>query len=80
MITGKRGSAKYYEDIKIDNEFKFEDENKNVENISLKIIESIENYNYEITKFENYRKSILNEHKIFEEELSVILEDVLWKK
>ncbi len=77
VITGKKGSAKYYEDIKIDNEFKFEDEDENLDNICSKIIKSIENYNDEITKFENYRKSILNEYKVFEEEVRVIVEDVL---
>ncbi|MBR0427023.1 MAG: hypothetical protein IJK18_02320 [Clostridia bacterium] len=65
IITGKRGSAKYKEDVNIPEEFKFEDLEKNIEIVSNKIKNTLNNYDEESKKFYEYKKIILNEKDKF---------------
>lgn len=72
IITNKRGSAKYHEDVPIDNEFKFEDTTENIEMIIKKIKDCIENYDNEINKFDNYRRFIKQEKQQFKSDIKRI--------
>lgn len=72
IITGKKGAAKYYEDIKIENEYKFDDLEKNIVGIGNKIFEIFENYDLKIKDFEVYREMIKLEEKKFERDLKTI--------
>lgn len=65
IITNKKGSAKFYEDVPIDDEFKFEENDQNIDNILKKINECIENYDIEVNKFNKYRKIIKHEKTQF---------------
>lgn len=79
ILTGKKGSAKYYEDISIPEEYKFEDEKLN-KNIIKKVGEKIDfifnNYEENYNKLENYREKIRNEEKVFEKEILEFLENI----
>jgi len=65
VITGKRGSAKYFEDVPIDNEFKFDDIESNIGDIKEKIYDIFQDYENNIIKFEDYIKTIKSEKDIF---------------
>ncbi len=61
VITGKRGGAKYYEDIPISDEYKFDDKEENIPGIVNRIKNCFDNYNEEYKNFEIYRKIVENE-------------------
>ena len=69
IITNKQGSAKYYEDVSINDEFKFEDNEENINAIRNKITNCIENYDIEIKKFNTYRNDIKQEKQKFKEDV-----------
>jgi hypothetical protein len=72
IITGKRGSAQFFEDVPIPDEYKFEDREENIPKIVEKIKDCIENF-YECYKdFEYYRQVIRNEPQKFIEDLKKI--------
>lgn len=75
IITGKRGSAKYYEDVKISDEYKFDDLESNIEKIGNKINEIFKNYDIKIKDFEIYRDMIKNEENQFEKDIEKIFKD-----
>lgn len=72
IITGKKGAAKYYEDVRILERYKFEDSKGNIDQIGRKILEIFENYNSNIKDFEEYRKMIKNEETQFEKDIDRI--------
>lgn len=72
ILVGKKGAAKYYEDVPIDDEFKFDISKKEIPKITEKIKLCFTNYLNEKKKFEYYRKWIKNEEKMFEECLKKI--------
>lgn len=65
IITGRRGSANFYGDIAIANDYKFDERTASKMEIVKKIRSVVENYSTEITNFELYRKNILEEEKEF---------------
>ena len=65
VITGKRGSAKYFEDVPISEEYKFEDKEENIPLIVEKIKDCFKNFEIHYKNFENYRNIIKNEPKKF---------------
>ena len=69
IITGKRGAAKYDEDVSIPAKYKFDDVKKEIEKIGNMIKECIDNYEINIKEFEDYRKKIANERKQFEKDV-----------
>jgi hypothetical protein len=72
VITGKRGSAAFFEDVPIPDEYKFEDREKNIPKIVKKIKDCFENF-YECYKdFEYYRHVIRSERQKFIEDLKKI--------
>lgn len=70
VITGKRGSAKYYEDVPINEEFKFEE--NNIEVIINKIRLCLNDYENQIKNFEEYKEYIKNEETKFQEDIDKI--------
>lgn len=72
IITNKQGSAKYNNDVPINEEFKFEDEEENINNIIKKIDLCLKEYDNEIKKFKGYRKFIKQEKTKFEMDVKKI--------
>lgn len=68
IITGKRGAAKYKEDVFIDDEFKFDETPE--ENIIEKIRDIFSNYDANYSKQKAYRERIIKEKAIFESEIN----------
>jgi hypothetical protein len=69
ILTNKRGSANFYEDVPIEEEFKFVDQEENIPNIITKIEACLNDFEQESTKFEPYRNWITNEQQQFNEDL-----------
>ncbi len=72
IITGKRGAAKFYNDVPINEEFKFDDDEKSIGIIINKIQDCIEDYEKNIEKFDSYRKFIKNEKQQFIDDIKNI--------
>ncbi len=72
IITNRRGSAKNNYDIPISKRYKFDERNSNLTKIKNIIDGIFNNYNKEIKYFAKYKKKILNEKKIFNQDLKKI--------
>jgi hypothetical protein len=72
VITGKRGSAAFFEDVPIPDEYKFEDKEENIPKIIEKIKDCFENFEERYKDFEYYRNVIKNEPQKFIENLKKI--------
>lgn len=77
VITGLRGSAKYYEDVPINNEYKIKDSEDNIIEIINKIQNIFENFEENYLNFEEYRKYILNEEKVFNQNVKYIFNKII---
>lgn len=65
VITGRRGSAKFKEDVSLPDLYKIEDSEKNIEFIVSLIESCFSNYQEHLKDFEKYRQKIANEEKDF---------------
>ena len=65
VITGRSGSAAYYEDIPIPDRYKFDQSVKHIFQIISQIQSCLDNYEEEICNFMEYRNMIIQEHEIF---------------
>ncbi len=72
VITGKRGSAAYFEDVPIPENYKFEDKEENIPKIIAKIKDCFENFEERYKDFEYYREIIKQEPQKFVEDLKKI--------
>lgn len=72
VITGLKGSAKYFEDIKIDSKYKFRDTDDKIQEIVELIETCMKDYDKIIGDFFEYREYIKSEYKIFVNEVSKI--------
>jgi len=72
VITGKRGSAAFFEDVPIPDEYKFEDKEESIPKIIEKIKDCFRNFEERYKDFEYYRKVIRNEPQKFIEDLKRI--------
>ena len=72
VITGKRGSAAFFEDVPIPDEYKFEDKEESIPKIIEKIKDCFKNFEERYKDFEYYRKVIRNEPQKFIEDLKRI--------
>lgn len=72
VITGKRGSARFFEDVPIQDEYKFEDKEENIPKIIEKIKDCFENFEERYKDFDYYRKIIKQEPQKFVEDLKKI--------
>lgn len=69
IITDKKGSAKNSVDISIPESYKFEDVSSNIELVILKIKNCLDSFEKNVQSFDSYRASILNEKKVFENDV-----------
>lgn len=72
VITGKRGSAKFFDDVPIADEFKFDESRKTIPLIISKIRECLDNYETESPKFNGYREFIKGEYQTFQDDVKSI--------
>jgi hypothetical protein len=72
VITGKRGSAAFFEDVPIPDDYKFEDREENIPKIIDKIKDCFENFEERYKDFEYYRQIIKNGPQKFIEDLKKI--------
>lgn len=72
VITGKRGSAAFYNDIPINDEYKFEDIDENLESIINKIKSCIINYDDHNLRFSEYREFIKCEYQKFQQDVNTL--------
>jgi len=80
VITGKRGSAAYYEDVPIPDEYKFDDKEDNIPIIIEKIKDCLNNYEKRFEDFKVYREIIKGERDKFLSDLkSMSVSDNLCK-
>ena len=79
ILTGKLGASAFYEDVMIDENYKFNQSRKNIPVIVNKIRTVLNNYENEINNFSNYRDFIQKEKELFEKDslklFSIIGED-----
>jgi hypothetical protein len=69
IITGKDGSAYYYEDVAIPSKYKFEAKESNIKAISKKIRNCLDNYEINQKEMLHYCRRIECEKEIFENEV-----------
>ncbi|WP_143317773.1 hypothetical protein [Clostridium sp. HBUAS56017] len=69
VITGRKGSANYYEDVPIDDSFKFQDDESNINVILDRITQCFDNFEIEMEKFHKYRDIIRRSEMEFEEQI-----------
>lgn len=74
VITGKRGSAKFFEDVAIANEFKFDENRRSINKIIDKIKCCLDDYSNQSKKFDGYREFIKGEYKVFQEDVKKIFQ------
>ena len=72
IVSGKNGSSKYYEDLMIPEEYKFDFSEGRIPEIIAKIKTVLENYPQHIPQFITYKKEVLNEEIAFENKLKEI--------
>jgi hypothetical protein len=72
VITGKRGSAAFFEDVSIPDEYKFKDKKENMPKIIEKIRDCFENFEERYKDFDHCRKRIKQEPQKFIEDLKKI--------
>jgi len=69
VITNMKGSANNNIDIPIKSKFKFTEKYSNLNNIKILINQIFFNHKKELKNFNNYKKKILNEKKVFEKQV-----------
>lgn len=72
VITGMRGSARFFEDVSLMNAYKFDQSDASVSSIVEKIEDVLAHYEDQVSNFDLYREQILNERKVFEEQVKKI--------
>ncbi|MHB8304113.1 MAG: hypothetical protein ACYDC6_15050 [Acidobacteriaceae bacterium] len=65
VITGKRGSAAFYDDVSILEEYKFDDKEVSIHRIISKVKDCLENFEERYKDFEHYRRVIKDEPSKF---------------
>lgn len=69
VITDEQGSAAFYKDVPILDEFKFDRKTNNIPKILQKIYDCMDHYDENEKKFQSYRSLILKERKKFENDV-----------
>lgn len=69
IITNKKGSANFFEDLPIKNEYKFDDKASSIHEIEKKIQECFFKYDETINNFTEYVDKIKNQEKQFDNEI-----------
>lgn len=74
ILTNKMGSAFFFEDVPLTDEYKFQD--FNIEQIKSKIVDIFDNFNLHYNKFERYRMVINNHEKALEAQIKYCFEKI----
>lgn len=69
VLTNKRGSAKYFEDVAIPEKYKYDENEQEIKRLGKDIENIFQNYYLVFDEYKNYREKIKREESIFEEEL-----------
>lgn len=77
VITGKRGSAGFYEDVPIPEELKFDETNFNCKSICDKIQDVFDNYTQYYDALSDYRMKIRNEEASFDKDLKAVFSKII---
>lgn len=72
VITNKKGSAAFQQDVPIPEKYKFNDSEDNIKTITNTIRECLNNYPKSITDFSTYRNYIRNEKEEFRQNVAAI--------
>jgi hypothetical protein len=72
VITNRRGSARYVEDVPIPEEFKFDESKRSIPLISEKIQECFTNYTHCSSTFDAYRTIIRNQEAVLTEQIHAL--------
>jgi hypothetical protein len=72
VITGRQGASAYYEDVPINDEFKFNADESNIQDITNKIVYILNNYDEVVEYFDVYRKIVAQEQNLFYKEIQHI--------
>jgi hypothetical protein len=70
VLVKNSGAAKYYEDVSIENYYKFDD----LEELNIKVRDILSNFSYHQEKQSTYKDKTKNEKEIFKLEVSKLLE------
>lgn len=76
VITGKRGSARYSNDVSIKDCYKFDDIDSEIPNIIAKIESCLQNYENHIVDFNSYRNDILKGQEEFQSNVEFIFRNI----
>lgn len=68
VVTGSQGSARYFEDVWIENRYKFNESTARISEIVLRLRSILKNYQHDINDFKYYRNQISKEKAEFEEQ------------
>ena len=74
VITGKKGASKYYEDVPINEKYKFDDPKSHINNILDTINYCLNNYEKCEKDFAYFRNTILKEKAVFIDEIEVLVD------
>lgn len=77
IIVGKRGSAKFFEDVRIPENYKFEDSVENIPQIATLIEDILNNYEKYSKSFEQYKQMIFSEELQFKNDVKNIFENII---
>lgn len=72
VITGKKGSARFFNDVPIDDEFKYDETKTSPKDIVAKIKQCLTEYEKQSIKYAGYRRFIKREYEIFENDVKQI--------
>ncbi|MFN4149614.1 MAG: hypothetical protein ACK4IX_01625, partial [Candidatus Sericytochromatia bacterium] len=74
ILTNKKGSAFFFEDVPLTDEYKFQD--FNIEQIKSKIVDIFDNFNLHYNRFERYRMMINNHEKALDSQIKYCFEKI----
>ena len=79
VITNKKGSAKYYEDVPIDDRYKFENPKDSLEELDMLLHDICENFTVHQENFASYRDMIKGEKQKFNEDVKSFVDYIKFK-
>ena len=74
IITSRNGSAANKKDVLIDDKYKFKAVKGNIRNIVNMISDLMEQYEKHYPEYEDYRKKVIDQKKLFDENVSLIVQ------
>lgn len=75
IITGKNGASAFYKDVPINDEYKIDAKEENIDKIILSIKDLFDNYDEKIKHYEEYRNTVLNLESNFIKQIKGVFKD-----